>query len=147
MDQNNLREHYRRLLEAAPMDQPPAEAPAVVPAEQDPSMQQAPDAPELQASQAPQAEPQVGLARPVNIPRFTPNIHRYAYRPGEVVNFFNDDGQMIQASIVGPPQGDRFDIVDSEGQQYEVIKSELFYPAMQAEMEPGMEPAPVEDTA
>lgn len=127
-DADQLREHYRRLLEAE-----------VVPAEQDPLMQQAPDAPELQQNQAPEAQPQMGLARPVSIPRFTPNIHRYAYRPGEVVNFYNDDGKLVQASIVGPPQGDRFDVVDTEGQQYEVIKSELFYPAMVAQAEPGME--------
>lgn len=128
MNSDQLREHYKRLLEAGP----------AVPVEQDPAMQEAPDAPELQNTQAPEAQPQMGLTRPVNIPRFTPNLHRYAYRAGEVVNFFNDQGALVQASIVGPPQGDRYDVVDTEGQQYEVIKSELFYPAMQMQAEMGM---------
>lgn len=145
MNADNLREHYKRLLEAAgePVDQ------SQVPAEQDPSMQEAPNAPELQPNQAPEAQPQMGLARPVNIPRFTPNTHRYAYQPGEEVNFYDDDGSLIRASIVSPPQGDRYDVVDEQGQQYEVIKSELFYPVMQAEMGAGEMPpeAPAEDSA
>jgi hypothetical protein len=157
MDANSLRDHYKRLLEAANTDMATeavaamgaAEALPQVPAEQDPAMQQAPDAPELQQSQAPEAAPEMGLARPIRIPRFTPNLHRYAYQPGEVVNFYDDDGAVVQASIVGPPQGDRFDVVDTEGQQHEVVKSELFYPAMQAEMGAGEMPeeAPVEDSA
>lgn len=146
MNTSNLRDHYKRLLEAAeaadmaappPGDVPqpppaPTGAPAGVPVEQDPSMQVAPDAPELQTSTAPDADPQAGLARAVNIPRFTPNTHRYAYMPGEVVNFYDDNGDLMQASIVGPPSGDRFDVVDESGSQHEVIKSELFYPAPQA---------------
>jgi hypothetical protein len=52
--------------------------------------------------------------------------------PGEVVNFYDDNGDLLQASVVGPPAGDRFNVVDESGSQHEVIKSELFYPAPQA---------------
>lgn len=143
MNPEELKAHYKRLLEAAAESFVSAD----VPAEQDPEMQQEPNAPELQDNQAPDVQPQVGLTRPINIPRFSPNLHRYMYRPGEIVNFYSEEGLLVQASIVGPPQGDRYDVVDSEGQQYEVIKSELFYPAMQAEMGADMQAAPVEDSA
>ncbi len=143
MNSEELKAHYKRLLEAAAV----SSEPTGVPAEQDPAMQQEPDAPDLQDSQAPAAQPQMGLTRSINIPRFTPNLHRYVYRPGEIVNFYSDEGLLVQASIVGPPQGDRYDVVDSAGQQYEVIKSELFYPAMQAEIGADeMSQAPPEDS-
>jgi len=132
-DTSELRARYKRLLEAngePELATPNLEQPEQ-PVEEDPSMQANPDAPELQNTSDVNAMPQEGLARQINIPHFSPNMHRFAYNAGETVAFYDDNGDLVQGSIVGPPSGDRFDVVDTDGTQHEVIKSELFYPVQQ----------------
>lgn len=114
----NLRDHYKRLLEAAKMR-----------AEEIPVEEEADE--ELPQSTAP-VEEQGGAAvvsQPVEAPRFPPNPHRFAYQQGETVQYFDEAGALKTGIISGPPVGDRYDVVTSDGAQEEVIKSELFYPA------------------
>jgi hypothetical protein len=132
-ESSELRARYKRLLEAdgePELGTPNTEQPAQ-PVEENPEMQANPDAPELQNTSDAEAMPQEGFARQINIPRFSPNMHRFAYNQGEEVEFYDENGDLVRGSIVGPPAGDRFDVVDTDGTQHEVIKSELFYPAQQ----------------
>jgi hypothetical protein len=123
MDANELREHYKRLLEAA---KDPVEE---VDAAPDVEKVQAED-PELQAATSPEAQTdEVAVAEQKMGPRFPPNPHRFAYRQGEVVNFYDDAGNLVKGTVAGPPVGDRYDVMDANGNQQEVLKSELFYPA------------------
>lgn len=111
-----LRDHYKRLLEAAS-----AEASAVEETE-DETLPEATASVEQQGGQA-------VMSQPVEAPRFPPNPHRFAYQQGETVQYFDEAGALKTGVISGPPMGDRYDVVTSGGAQEEVIKSELFYPA------------------
>lgn len=123
MDTNELREHYKRLLEAAGAseDVSTEEVTAEQPAEDDPELQAA-TTPEAQVDEVMIAEEKAG-------PRFPSNPHRFAYRQGEIVNYFDEAGNLVKGTIAGPPVGDRYDVMDASGNQQEVLKSELFYPA------------------
>jgi hypothetical protein len=111
-----LRDHYKRLLEAASAEVPPVEE------ENDSALPEATAPVEEQGGAA-------VVSQPVQAPRFPPNPHRFAYRQGETVQYFDEAGILKTGVISGPPVGDRYDVVTSDGSQEEVIKSELFYPA------------------
>jgi len=118
MTNEDLKQYYKRLLEAAESENGTGQA---VPVKPGPAMEQPAVEPDQAQMQPQEPNADMGLS-------FKPNPHRFKFQPGDEVAFYDETGNMITGTISGNQLSNRFNVVDAENVSHNVTKNELFFP-------------------
>ncbi len=114
MTNEDLKKHYKQLLEAADA------VPEVVPEPDGPQGPVTPDQPE-------EVSPGVSLDRQKPM-SFVPNPHRFKFQQGDEVAFYDERGTMVTGTIAGDQIANRYNVVDAQNVSHDIMKNELFFP-------------------
>lgn len=117
MTNEDLKQYYKQLLEAAEVESGNGQPVPVTPG---PAMEQPEVAPPPAQAQPQDPNMDMGLS-------FQPNPHRFKFQPGDEVAFFDETGNLITGTISGGQVANRFNVVDAENVSHNIMKNELFF--------------------
>lgn len=117
MTNEDLKNHYKQLLEAADV----APAPEQTGPTKDPVTPEQPE----------EVTPGVSLdkQRPMS---FVPNPHRFKFQQGDEVAFYDERGIMVRGVVAADQVANRYNVVDADNVSHDIMKNELFFPPGEA---------------